>query len=106
MPTTVSFQTMRAAFDADSSRVASARTATVRVCVAALPPIEATIGMSTASATTASMVASNSEMTVAARNAVQMFTASQVTRERAVAKAARSRASLKSDGGGKREGVR
>ena len=39
--------------------VAKARTATVKVCVPAFPPIEATIGIKTASATIASMVDEN-----------------------------------------------
>ena len=43
----------------DSSRVASARTATVMVWVPALPPMLATIGISTASATIFSIAPSN-----------------------------------------------
>ena len=58
-PTMVSRPMTRAALTAPRSCVASARTATVMVCVPALPPMEATIGMSTASATICSMVASN-----------------------------------------------
>ena len=54
-----------------SSFVASARTATVIVCVPALPPIEATIGISTASATMLWIVASNRLMTAEARIAVE-----------------------------------
>ena len=50
-PTMVSRATTRIALVAVRSRVARARTATVRVWVPALPPIEATIGISTASAT-------------------------------------------------------
>ena len=46
-----------------ADRVARARTATVMVCVPALPPMEATIGISTASATMLSIVASNRLMT-------------------------------------------
>ena len=48
---------MRPALWMSMSRVASARTVTVMVCVPALPPIEATIGISTASATICWMVA-------------------------------------------------
>ena len=44
-PTTISRVTVRTALNADSSRLASARTATVRVWVPALPPSEATTGM-------------------------------------------------------------
>ena len=51
-------------------RNASARTATVTVCVPALPPIEATMGISTASATSRSMVASKSPITAEATTAV------------------------------------
>ena len=39
--------------------MASARTETAMVCVPALPPIEATIGISTASATICSIAAPN-----------------------------------------------
>ena len=46
-----SFATKRNALAAVNSPIASARTATVTVCVPALPPIDATIGISTASAT-------------------------------------------------------
>ena len=61
---------MRVVLTAPSSPVASARTATVMVWVPALPPMEATIGISTASATMCSMVASNCLMTAEARMAV------------------------------------
>jgi len=47
MPTSASRMTTRKALLEPSSRVASARTATVMVCVAALPPWLATIGAST-----------------------------------------------------------
>ena len=60
--------------------MASARTATVMVCVPALPPIDATIGISTASATICSMVASNRLITSEARIAVPRLTNSQVKR--------------------------
>ena len=59
------------------SSVASARTVTAIVWVAALPPIEATIGMSTASATICSIEASKSWMTPEARIAVPRLIASQ-----------------------------
>ena len=50
-PTSISRRITRQALARPRSRVASARTATVMVCVPALPPIEATIGIRTASAT-------------------------------------------------------
>ena len=61
------------------SCVASARTVTVMVCVPALPPIEATIGISTASATICSIVASNRLITEEARMAVPRLTSSQAS---------------------------
>ena len=73
-------------FAAPRLRVASARTVTVSACVPALPPIDATIGISTASATKARMVSVNCEITVAARIAAQRFTASQTNRPRAISK--------------------
>ena len=63
-----------------SSRVASARTATVMVWVAALPPWLATIGASTASATIFSSWPSNRPSTEDARNAVARLTSSQLKR--------------------------
>ena len=59
-PTIASRRMMRQALARPSSRVASARTATVMVWVPALPPIEATTGISTASATMCSIAPSNS----------------------------------------------
>ena len=56
MPTAASRRTTRMAFEVVKSRVASARTATVSDCVPALPPIEATIGISAANATMVEMV--------------------------------------------------
>ena len=64
----------------DRSRVASARTATVMVCVAALPPWLATIGASTASATIFCNSPSNRPSTEEARNAVARLTSSQLKR--------------------------
>ena len=61
-------------------RSASARTATVTVWVPALPPMEATIGISTASATIRSMVASNSPITAEARMAVSRLISSHELR--------------------------
>ena len=54
-PMNVSFKTIFIAFDGVNSLTAKARTATVNVCVPALPPIEATIGIKTAKATTCSI---------------------------------------------------
>jgi len=62
------------------SRVARPRTATVRLWVPALPPIEATIGISTASATIWAIAASNWAMTSEARIAVTRFTNSHGSR--------------------------
>ena len=59
-----------------------ARTATVMVWVPALPPIEATIGISTASATICWIVASNKAITQEARMAVARLTSSQPKRLR------------------------
>ena len=67
-------------------RVASARTVTVSPWVPALPPIEATIGISTASATKARMVSVNCAITVAARIAAPRFTASHGQRPSAISK--------------------
>ena len=60
--------------------MASARTATVMVCVPALPPMEATIGISTASATICSMVASNCLITAGRECAVPRLTSSHQNR--------------------------
>ena len=66
----------------DSSPSASPRTITVSVCVAALPPMPATIGMKTASAVTRLIVPSNSATTDAATNAVTRLTPSHGNRLR------------------------
>src|SRR5262245_36487353 len=73
----------RAALALDNSCVASARTATVMVWVAALPPWLATIGASTASATIFCNSPSNRPSTEDARNAVARLTSSQLKRPRA-----------------------
>ena len=88
-PTMVSFQIMRHVLVVESSRVARARTATVRACVPAFPPILATIGMRTARATICSIVASKNEITMEAMMAVSRFTNSQRKRVPVVAKMAR-----------------
>ena len=64
--------------------MASARTATVMVCVVALPPWLATIGASTASATIFCNEPSNRPSTEEARNAVTRLTSSQLKRLRAM----------------------
>src|SRR6056297_3954787 len=69
-PTVISRQHTRKALLAVSSRVAIARTATVIVWVPALPPMEATIGISTASATIWLMVSAYMSMTSDATMAV------------------------------------
>ena len=66
---------LREVFDAEM-------TTTVSVCVAALPPMPATIGMNTASAVTCSMVPSKSATTDAATNAVTRLIASHGRRFR------------------------
>src|SRR4029079_10256198 len=83
-PTMASRITTRNALLEPSSRVASARTATVMVWVAALPPWLATIGASTASATIFSSWPSNRPSTEDARNAVARLTSSQLKRARAM----------------------
>ena len=62
------------------SRVASARTVTVMTWTPALPPIAATIGIRTASATVCWIVSWNCEMTVAAIMVLISVTTSQRTR--------------------------
>ena len=70
----------RQALALDNSRVASARTATVMVCVPALPPMLATIGISTASATIFSIEPSNWLITQDASSAVSRLANSQGNR--------------------------
>ena len=67
-----------------NSRIAIARTATVMVWVPAFPPIEATIGISTASATIFSIVFSKNPITIEAATAVSRFTNSHGVRPRKV----------------------
>ena len=74
----------RMALPEESSRVASARTATVMVCVAALPPWLATMGTSTASATIFSSSPENRPSTEEAMKAVIILTKSQVKRLRVI----------------------
>jgi hypothetical protein len=69
--------TTRIRFELVRSFVASARTATVSAWVPAFPPIEATIGIRTASATICAMASSNWAITSEARIAVIRFTKSQ-----------------------------
>ena len=57
--TEISRQIVRQVLDRVSWFIASARTDTAMVWVPALPPIEATIGISTASATICSIAAPN-----------------------------------------------
>ena len=82
-PTTASFSTALRELPQVSSPRAMARTMTVRVWVAALPPMLATMVMSTASITTSSMVAWNARTTNAASAAVTRFMASHGSRFRA-----------------------
>ncbi len=60
--------------------VAIARTVTAMVCVPALPPMLATIGISTARATSCSIAAPNMAMMSDATNAVPRLAISQRTR--------------------------
>ena len=83
-PTKASRRIIRKKLDPVRSLVAMARTAMVRLWVPALPPIEAMIGIKTASATNCEMVASNCAMTMDATTAVKRLTASQGKRWRVV----------------------
>ena len=76
-PTSSSRRTTRHALASLRSRVASARTATVMVCVPALPPMLATIGISTASATILAIEPSNWRITQDASSAVPRLASSQ-----------------------------
>ena len=60
------------------SLVASVLTVTANVCMPALPPIEATIGIKNASTTICSIVAPNKLMHHVAKNAVNKFNSSQL----------------------------
>ena len=75
-PTSSSRRTIRRALALDSSRVASARTVTVMVWVPALPPMLATIGISTASATIFAIEPSKWLMTQAETSAVSRLASS------------------------------
>ncbi|MNC87220.1 hypothetical protein D3C83_29250 [compost metagenome] len=80
--TTISRLIARQVLDRVSWFMASALTATAIVCVPALPPIEATIGISTASATICSIAAPKEKMIAEATRAVTRLAASQRTRAR------------------------
>ena len=84
MPTNASRVMNCTALRARKSFIAKARTATARVCVPAFPPMDATMGISTASATTSWIVPWNREITIEARTAVARLTVSQINRLRAV----------------------
>ncbi|MNR23220.1 hypothetical protein D3C85_1402270 [compost metagenome] len=83
-PTVSSRQKVRAALEEVSSRVARARTVTVRACVPALPPMAETIGINTARATICWIVPSKKAMTPAPRMAVNRLMPSQGTRPRTI----------------------
>ena len=83
-PTNTSLPTMRIALLAVSSFVANARTAMVNVCVPAFPPIDATIGIRIANATTCSMAWSKNAITIDARIAVAKLTSSHENRDSVV----------------------
>ena len=80
-PINVSLVIILNAFEVVSSFTASALTATVNVCVPALPPIEATIGINIASATTFSIDASKKPITIDATTAVNKLTKSHENRD-------------------------
>ena len=71
---------IRRVLDRVSSFIASARTETAMVRVPALPPIDATIGIKTASATICSIAAPKIAMTKLATSAVARLAISQRTR--------------------------
>ena len=65
-------------FSEESSLVAIALTVTAKVCIPALPPIEATIGIKKAKATICSIVAPNLLITHVANKAVNKFKSNQL----------------------------
>ena len=77
-----SFHSSTRTLDAPTWPSARPRTISASTCVPALPPMPATIGISTASATIFSIVPSNWPTTLAARNAVPRLIASQSRRRR------------------------
>src|SRR5262245_37467252 len=83
-PTSTSRRMMRQVFALESSRVASARTVTVMVWVPALPPMLATIGISTASATILAIEPSKLLITQDESSAVSRLANSQGNRPRAM----------------------
>ncbi|MND95851.1 hypothetical protein D3C80_881150 [compost metagenome] len=83
-PTAISRQKVRSALELFNSRVARARTVTVRAWVPALPPMAETMGISTARATISWMVPSKKAMTPAPRTAVNRLIPSQGTRPRTI----------------------
>ncbi len=79
--TRISRPTARQRLEPVNWLVAMARTVTASVCVPALPPTPATIGISTASTASRSIECSNRRMIDEATSAVIRFAASQRTRE-------------------------
>ena len=75
-PTRNSLEIILETFEAISSLVAIKRTVTVKVCVPAFPPMDATIGINMANATTFSILALKRLMTVDASIAVNKLIAS------------------------------
>ena len=72
-PTKISLESTRQALALVNSFIANARTATVSVCVPALPPIDAAMGIRTARMTICWMVASKRPITADASSAVRRF---------------------------------
>ena len=77
-PTKNSFDIIFLIFEDINSLVAKSLTVTVKVCVAALPPIEATIGIKIANATTFSIFSSKKPITKEAITAVIKFNVNQI----------------------------
>ena len=81
-PTAISFHSSQRALTHSTWPSAMPRMMSVTVCVPAMPPMLATMGMSAASAATFSMVPSKRLTTAAARNAVTRLMPSHTSRRR------------------------
>ena len=78
IPIANSFETVLLIFVLDNSCVAIALIVTANVCIPALPPIDATIGIRNANATICSIVAPKILITHVAKKAVNKFKRSQL----------------------------
>src|ERR1700744_79483 len=83
-PVRISFQAIRNALPALSSRVAKERTTVAKVWVPAFPPIDAQIGISTAKADNCSIAFSKMPITDDAKKAVPRLIKSHEKRDCAV----------------------